>query len=206
MRDVIIIGAGGGGAIVAKELAAQGLDVLPLEGGPRFANVGGADRNAYDTAHLFPFSYRELIPYYDWVEHTLPVETSPMGTNEEVYFRGASHIGLPVQTTKDITHAAFRPQENAILQPQGTAGKTSNPQELVFPKARGCTFCGHCVQGCFEPLRSPINLKAKRSTSVSYVPMALTPTFGRVVARRSPSSLMPLRSASILTNSQTRGV
>jgi choline dehydrogenase-like flavoprotein len=33
MRDVIIIGAGGGGAIVAKELAAQGLDVLPLEGG-----------------------------------------------------------------------------------------------------------------------------------------------------------------------------
>jgi choline dehydrogenase-like flavoprotein len=171
-----------------------------------FLHYRGADRNAYDTAHLFPFSYRELIPYYDWVEHTLPVETSPMGTNEEVFFRGASHIGLPVQTTKDITHAAFRPQENAILQPQGTAGKTSNPQELVFPKAGGCTFCGHCVQGCFEPLKSPINLKAKRSTSVSYVPMALTPIFGRVVARRSPSSLMPLRSASILTNSQTRGV
>jgi len=33
MRDVIIIGAGGGGPIVAKELAARGLDVLMLEAG-----------------------------------------------------------------------------------------------------------------------------------------------------------------------------
>jgi hypothetical protein len=31
MRDVIVIGAGGGGPVVAKELAAQGLDVLLLE-------------------------------------------------------------------------------------------------------------------------------------------------------------------------------
>ena len=38
MRDVIVVGAGGGGAVVAKELAAQGLDVLLLEAGPRFAD------------------------------------------------------------------------------------------------------------------------------------------------------------------------
>src|SRR5262249_45126467 len=37
MRDVIGVGAGGGGAVVAKELAARGLDVLLLEAGPRFA-------------------------------------------------------------------------------------------------------------------------------------------------------------------------
>ena len=36
MRDVIIIGCGGGGPVVAKELAAKGLDVLVLESGPRF--------------------------------------------------------------------------------------------------------------------------------------------------------------------------
>jgi choline dehydrogenase-like flavoprotein len=83
-------------------------------------------------------------------------------------------LGLPLQTGKDITRAAFRPQENAILQPQGTAGKTGNPSKLHFPQARGCTFCGHCSQGCTEPLGAPINLKAKRSTSVSYIPMALT--------------------------------
>src|SRR6185503_16507689 len=34
MRDVIVIGAGGGGPVVAKELAARGLDVLLLEAGP----------------------------------------------------------------------------------------------------------------------------------------------------------------------------
>src|SRR3954452_18138644 len=34
MRDAIVIGAGGGGAVIAKELAAQGLDVLVLEAGP----------------------------------------------------------------------------------------------------------------------------------------------------------------------------
>ena len=39
MRDVIVVGAGGGGAVVAKELAARGLDVLVLEAGPRFADV-----------------------------------------------------------------------------------------------------------------------------------------------------------------------
>src|ERR671919_1747694 len=35
MRDVIVVGAGGGGPVVAKELAARGLDVLLLEAGPR---------------------------------------------------------------------------------------------------------------------------------------------------------------------------
>src|SRR5436305_3604950 len=38
MRDAIVIGSGGGGAVVAKELAARGLDVLILEAGPRFAD------------------------------------------------------------------------------------------------------------------------------------------------------------------------
>jgi choline dehydrogenase-like flavoprotein len=243
MRDVIVVGAGGGGAVIAKELAGRGLDVLLLEAGPRFADperdwshfendannpssgyfrfgpadrakppwvrdiassmllvqlagVGGTtnhyqgnspratpgafsgyngpDAARFDVAHLFPFPYRDLIPYYEWVEETLPVQTAPLGLKEEVFFDGARKLGLPLETTKDITKAAFRPQQNAILQPQGVAGKTGDPRKLVFPHAKGCTFCGHCSQGCFEPLRAPINLKAKRSTSVSYVPMALT--------------------------------
>jgi len=243
MHDVIVAGAGGGGAVIAKELAQRGLDVLLLEAGARFASpetdwthfesdannvasgyfrfgpadrnkapwirevgqsmlfvqlagVGGttnhyqgnspraapgvfadyrgADASAYDRAHRFPFAYRELLPYYEWVEQTLPVQTAPMGLKEEIFFRGAVALGLPLETTRDITRAAFRPQENAILQPEGTAGRTGDPARLAFPHARGCTFCGHCSQGCFLPRRAPINLKAKRSTSVSYIPMALT--------------------------------
>jgi choline dehydrogenase-like flavoprotein len=243
VRDVIVIGAGGGGPVIAKELAGRGLDVLVLEAGPhhddpetqwsryendatnpvtgylRFgpgdrskpawfretpqssvvlqvAGVGGTtlhyfancprampgafmgydgrDRDAYDTAHPVPFTYRELIPYYEWVEHTLPVRTAAMGTKEAVFFRGAEAIGLPLNRSKDVTRDSFRPQENAILQPKGTAGRTRHSRKLLYPRAEGCTFCGTCIQGCVQPRRAPRNLKAKRSTDNSYVPMALT--------------------------------
>jgi choline dehydrogenase-like flavoprotein len=242
-RDVIVIGAGGGGPVVAKELAARGLDVLLLEAGgvhsdpehdwtrfendannfltgylrfgpadrtqpawlreipmsglleqvsgvggttkhyfgncPRsmpgtFSGYDGADRAAYDTAHLFPFNYEDLLPHYRWVEATLPVQTAPMGTKESVFFRGAEGLGLPHNRSKDVTGNSFRPQENAILQPGGTAGKTHDPARLHWPQATGCTFCGHCFQGCLSPRSAPRNLKAKRSTDNSYVPMALS--------------------------------
>ena len=225
MRDVIVVGAGAGGPVVAKELAARGLDVLLLEAGPAFEDAdhqwshdegvannpasgifrfGPGDRaqapwprdlpqNSFvwqtagvggSTLHYFAnsprampdalASYRELIPYYEWVEHTLPVQTAAMGTKEELFLRGATKAGLPTQTSKDITRDACRPQENAILQPRGTAGKSNKASQLVYPRAQGCTFCGHCPQGCYLPLKAPRNLKAKRSTHTSYVPMALT--------------------------------
>jgi choline dehydrogenase-like flavoprotein len=225
VRDVIVVGAGGGGPVVAKELAARGLDVLLLEAGPAWTDperewshdentannpatgifrFGPGDRtqapwardlpqNCFvwqtagvggSTLHYFANSprampealpdYADLIPYYEWVEHTLPVQTAAMGTKEELFLRAATKAGLPTQTSKDISRAACRPQQNAILQPQGTAGKTSRAKQLVYPRAKGCTFCGHCPQGCFLPLKAPLNLKAKRSTHVSYVPMALT--------------------------------
>jgi choline dehydrogenase-like flavoprotein len=244
VRDVIVVGAGAGGPIVAKELAARGLDVLMLEGGPRhpdperewsryendannlvdgyfrvgdgdrfdspawfrelpqashlwqvagvggttlhyyanslrampgaFSGYSGADRGRYDTAHPIPISYRSLLPYYEWVEETLPVAPAAMGTKEEVFFRGAQRIGLPLLRGRDATRASYRPQPNAILQPQGTAGRTGDSRRLRYPEARGCTFCGYCFQGCVQPREAPRNLKAKRSTDNSYVPMALT--------------------------------
>jgi choline dehydrogenase-like flavoprotein len=253
MRDVIVIGAGGGGPVVAKELAARGLDVLVLEAGARnadpakewrhlesdannpvtgyfrvgpgdrskpawlrelpqnsflwqvsgvggttlhyygnspraapgvFRGYGGRDKNAYDRAHEFPFSYKELVPYYEWVEATLPVQTAAMGTKEQAWLRGAKKMGLPVQRSKDISRNAHRPQENAILQPGGTAGRTNDPAKLRHPQARGCTFCGFCFQGCMEPLGAPRNLAAKRSTDNSYVPMMLTADLWRRGAKR----------------------
>jgi choline dehydrogenase-like flavoprotein len=243
MRDVIIIGAGGGGPVVAKELAARGLDVLLVEAGPRhdkpreqwthfendannpltgffrlgptdrsksawfrewaqnsfvwqvsgvggttqhyygncpraypgvFNDYSGADRGEYDVDHRFPFGYSELVPYYEWVEATLPVQTAAMGTKEQTWLRGCETLGLPVQTTKTTTRPSYRPQENAILQPGGNAGKTSDRNLLVYPKATGCTFCGYCFQGCMQPVAAPRNQFARRSTDNSYVPMAVT--------------------------------
>ncbi len=249
-RDVIVVGAGGGGPVVAKELAAQGLDVLLLEAGPFYTNLeadwthlendannpltgyfrfgpadrsqpawyretpqnsflwqlagvggttlhyygncprampgvfvgyDGADAGAYDTA-VFPFTYEDLIPYYEWVEATLPVQTAAEGTKEEVFFSGAATLvdpatglTIPHNTNKTVSVPSYRAQENAILQPGGTAGHETVPQGTTeWPGATGCTFCGYCFQGCKEPYGSPFNLKAKRTTLVSYVPMALT--------------------------------
>ena len=244
MRDVIVVGAGGGGPVAAKELAGQGLDVLLLEGGPRhadperewsryendannqidgyfrvgpsdrfsspawfrelpqashlwqvagvggttlhyyanslrampgaFAGYDGADAGAYDTDHPIPLHYEELLPYYEWVEATLPVAPGAMGTKESVFFRGAERMGLTLNRGRDAIAHSYRPQPNAILQPEGTAGRTSDSDALVYPQARGCTFCGYCFQGCVQPRRAPRNLRAKRSTDNSYVPMALT--------------------------------
>ena len=52
MRDVIIIGAGGGGAVVAKELAQRGLDVLLLEAGPLDKVLEIGTGSGYQTAIL----------------------------------------------------------------------------------------------------------------------------------------------------------
>ncbi|HWO26656.1 MAG TPA: GMC family oxidoreductase N-terminal domain-containing protein [Kofleriaceae bacterium] len=139
-----------------------------------FAGYAGPDRDSYDTAHRFPFTYQELVPYYEWVEATLPVQTAAMGRKERVFFDGCEALGLPVQTTKTTLRDSFRPQENAILQPGGHAGLTRDPALLRFPLATGCTFCGYCMQGCMQPIQAPRNLFAKRSTDNSYVPMALT--------------------------------
>jgi len=97
-----------------------------------------------------------------------------MGVKEEIFLNAAESMGLAHQTRKDVVHDGFRPQENAILQPHGFAGRTDNLKLIQFPFSRGCTFCGHCLQGCIEPLRAPRNLKAKRSVDNSYIPMALT--------------------------------
>jgi choline dehydrogenase-like flavoprotein len=279
MRDVIIVGAGGGGAVVAKELAAQGLDVLLLEGGPRNANpevnwthfeidqsdqvqgnfrfgpsdrsrspwsremvgpgliwevsgVGGttlhyfancprplpgifhgysgSDAAAYDRAHEFPFTYRELLPYLEWVEDTLPVQTAAMGLKEELFLHAAQSTGLPLQRSRTTTRDSFRPQENAILQPRGTAGKTSDANKLRFPHAKGCTFCGYCLQGCMEPLGSPRNLKAKRSTDASYVPMALTANWwirgGRAITLIADAFVTSIDTHIVRGQLQARGV
>jgi choline dehydrogenase-like flavoprotein len=243
--DVIVVGAGGGGPVVAKELAQRGLKVLMLEAG-RFARdaerenthleidqnhplagvlrwgpsdrsrppwsrelpfpgtitqsagVGGTTQqyfansprpptgvfkdsllegqpDLYDRAHQYPFTYGDFVPYCRWVEDTLPVQTAAMGTTEKLFLEAAQRTpGLVYQTRRTMTVDAYRPQENAILQPQGLAGRTCDPLRVRYPQSQGCVFCGHCMQGCHLPLRAPRNLKAKRSTDNSYVPMALT--------------------------------
>jgi len=248
---VIVIGAGAGGPVVAKELGELGIRVLVLEAGPWYGNKkwpepnenrgmakessdpgdldgtlyrrqltrlendmddpvtgkfrwGAADRrrtpwyrNIPDRALLWqsagiggstlhyyansprafpeaiaewPISYDELIPYYEKVEATLPVEFAPTTTKETLFYFGAEKAGFSVNRTLDVTSIGYRPQPNAILPPnEHLMDPNYSMEELSHME--GCTLSGHCGQGC--PYGPSLEKMAKRPTTVSYVPLAM---------------------------------
>ena len=245
-RDVIVIGAGGGGPVVAKELAARGLDVLVLEGGPAlreprarsgahleddannpvsgYLRFGPSDRdrppwvrelpqNSFSwqvsgvggtTLHYYGNSPRAMPGVFRGYTRPRPRRLRPrarvpvllpvvdpvlrVGRGDaagpdrgdrhqgaRVPARRGERAGLPLQRSKDTTRA--RPTGRRRTRSSSRAAPPAGPatrRALRHPQARGCTFCGYCFQGCYEPRGAPRNLTAKRSTDNSYVPMALT--------------------------------
>ncbi|WP_436374311.1 GMC family oxidoreductase N-terminal domain-containing protein [Cytobacillus sp. BC1816] len=249
--DVIVIGAGGGGAVIAKELGEKGLKVLIIEAGPWYGNkkwpnpnfqsgakesfdindldihlyrrllnkcednmnnlvtgrfrwgpanrsrapwvrlttqkqliwqsagVGGSTQHytansprAYPSAidQFWPISYRELIPYYEKVEDTLPVSFAPTTAKEEIFYYGAKRAGWQLNPTLNVTTPCIRPQPNAILPVnKNLTNLHVSLEQLSWME--GCTLCGHCINGC--PHGPSVDKVAKRSTAVSYIPLAL---------------------------------
>ena len=250
--DVIVIGSGGGGPVIAKELGELGIRVLVLEAGPWYGNKqwpepnenrgiakessdpedldgtlyrrqltrlendmndlitgkfrwGAADRrrtswfrNIPDQAILWqsagiggstlhyyansprafpdainnewPISYDELIPYYEKVEATLPVEFAPATAKDMLFYYGAEKAGFSQNRTLDVTSIGYRPQPNAILPPnEHLMDPNYSLEELSHME--GCTLSGHCGQGC--PYGPKLEKMAKRTTAVSYVPLAM---------------------------------
>ncbi len=277
--DVIIIGAGGGGSVVAKELGEKGLKVVLLEAGPWYGhkkwphpNSGAGASSANDpedlsqelladsftayedemndtisgklrwgpadrsrppwarsiaqegfgwqvsgvggtTLHYFgnsprafplavdnhwPISYRELIPYYEQVEATLPVHPAPMTQKEELFFFGAKKAGWSLLKTLNVTSPGFRPQPNAILAPDSNINK---PSFNFDGHNEGCTLCGHCINGCH--IGPTVDKTAKRSTLVSYIPLALKT---RAVEVRPNAFVIKILTANSKTGLRAAGV
>ncbi|WP_461183227.1 GMC family oxidoreductase N-terminal domain-containing protein [Virgibacillus kimchii] len=249
--DVIIIGAGAGGGVAAKELGELGMKVLVLEAGPWYGNkqweephqcrgpisssspddldinllrkhftreehnmndvvsgrfrwgpadrrrpgwhrslqenglvwqntgVGGTTQHywansprAYIQAvdGVWPISYRELLPYYEKAEATLPVRPAPSTPKEELFYYGVEKAGWSLIDTANPVTPGYRPQPNAILHPNESLMDPNYSMEEVS-HMEGCVLAGHCGNGC--PYGPSVDKVAKRSTLVSYVPMAL---------------------------------
>lgn len=119
---------------------------------------------------VWPISYRELIPYYEKVEDTLPVRPAPTTPKEELFYYGAKKAGWSLLNTLNPTSPGYRPNPNAILHPNERLMDSDTSLEELS-KMEGCTLCGHCINGC--PHGPSVDKVAKRPTNISYIPLAL---------------------------------
>ncbi|MFD2924142.1 GMC family oxidoreductase N-terminal domain-containing protein [Halobacillus naozhouensis] len=118
----------------------------------------------------WPLTYHELVPYYEKVEAELPVEFAPTTSKEELFYFGARKAGWDLLATLNVEAPGFRPQPNAILPPNANFLNPAYSEEQLS-WMEGCTLAGHCINGC--PIGPSVDKIAKRSTNVSYVPLAL---------------------------------
>ena len=132
-----------------------------------FANSPRAYPEAFEKE--WPISYEEMIPYYEKVENTLPVREATGTAKEDLFYYGSKKMGWKYIQAKDLREPGYRAQPNAIL---GVNPLLNNPDfDIQNNQSVGCTLRGHCVNGC--SLGPSVDTVAKRSTLVSYIPMAL---------------------------------
>ena len=185
--DVVVVGTGAGGAVMAKELAEAGLAVVMLEEGKYFERDSFADRPFARQRSMYraggaTFSVGNVpipIPLGQTVGGSTTVNS---GTCYRVPGRVLRHwrddLGLD-----DFTEEALEPHFDKVERILGVAEAKAEYlggngrviargcEKLGFkhkPLRRNAPDCdgqGVCVFGC------PTD--AKRSTNVSYVPMAL---------------------------------
>jgi choline dehydrogenase-like flavoprotein len=59
------------------------------------------------------------------------------------------------------------------MQPNAILPIAERTDPLTYPTTDGCTQCGECIVGCRNTAGAPLERTAKRSTAVSYAPLAL---------------------------------
>lgn len=185
--DVVVVGTGAGGAVTARELAEAGLAVIMLEEGDYADRTTFAGRPFANQKQLYraggaTFSVGNVfipIPLGKTVGGTTAVNSGTcFRTPEKVLKRWGNELGLNelapekmarhFERVEEVLGVAPTPEEHlggcARVVMRG-ADKLGYRHRPLARNAPGCDGQGVCCFGC------PTD--AKRSTNVSYVPMAL---------------------------------
>jgi choline dehydrogenase-like flavoprotein len=189
--DVVIVGSGAGGAVVAAELAEAGREVLVLEEGPRIApEAYGAMRPAEAIRH----AWRDGATTVALGLGNSPSINVTMGRcvggssvltggvcfriPEMVHREWVEERGLTSLTARDLSpcfeHVESRIHVEEVPQSMWSnstrlfaegAQKCGWPVKPLRRNTNGCRGCGRCNFGCPH--------QAKRSVDLSYLPQAV---------------------------------
>jgi choline dehydrogenase-like flavoprotein len=184
--DVVVVGSGPGGAVVAKELAEGGLDVILLEEGPPFGKKDFT-QEAASSMHRF---LRESGTRATRGNMFIPtMQANALGgasvVNSAICARAPEwvwhkwHDATGVELSAEVMAPHFaRVEEFLFVGPTPT--EVQGDRNMKFKKGcdalgisseptwrnvKGCRGSGECFTGCRNG--------AKKSTDVSYVPAAI---------------------------------
>ncbi|WP_255151997.1 GMC family oxidoreductase N-terminal domain-containing protein [Halorarius halobius] len=151
----------------------------------QLAGVGGTTQHYYanhprafvtsveDQPH-WPIDYAELVPYYQLLEETHPVEPAPTTPKAELFFEGARRDGYSLTEGYNVTEEGYRPFPNAIPQPDERLTRDGEYDgDYRYPDVEGDTMAAHEHQGGPQPRDAPFEERARRSSNVSLVPRAM---------------------------------
>ncbi|MFW5917991.1 MAG: GMC oxidoreductase [Haloferacaceae archaeon] len=127
-----------------------------------------------DEQRHWPIDYADLIPYYQEIERVCEVTPAPVTAKEELFFRGAANAGWDLLDGHNVTEPGYRPQPNAIRQPDGNLHVDEEYDgKFTYPDVEGDTLALGNIAGNPHPRGAPYEEKAKRASNVSFVPAAL---------------------------------
>ncbi|UPM44690.1 GMC family oxidoreductase N-terminal domain-containing protein [Halocatena salina] len=159
-----------GDGVVIQAAGVGGTTLLYTSNHPRAYPAAIDEQTHWPDA----FGYEDLIPYYQRIEEMTEVSPAPVTAKEELFFRGAEAAGWELIDGKNVTRPGYRPQPNAIRQPDEALHVSADYQgDFTYPEVTGDTLALAEITGNPHPIDAPFEEKAKRASNVAFIPQAL---------------------------------